>query len=359
MQNLENIRLQLVAEKLDAFLTSNISNVFWLTGFSGSFGMSIVSVESGVLISDSRYAIQASAQCRILDVETYANPTKVVDFLHYHLKKLNIRRLGIDKNHVTLAVVDDWQKVFPEIELVALEDPIDTLRQIKSPAELSRIRESCRITDDCLHQLMRLLKPGVTERQLQWAFEDMLRGMNATAAFAPIILSGPNTAYPHGAPSTRPICEGDFITFDIGARQAGYCSDITRTVVLGAPSDRQRECYDHLLKAQIASIEAMKPGAKGRDVDALARSILAEKNLAQHFGHGLGHGLGALVHDTGRLAPSSDQTISVGQVWTIEPGIYIEGEFGIRIEDDVVITENGCEVLTTFPKTLVEIPWGE
>ena len=148
---------------------------------------------------------------------------------------------------------------------------------------------------------------------------------------------------------------GDFVTFDLGARLDGYCSDITRSFVIGKATDRQREVYEHLLKAQVACIGAMKPGASGTKVDALAREILNEKDLARHFGHGLGHGLGALVHDTGRLSASVDADIEVGQVWTIEPGVYIQGFGGMRIEDDILITEDGCEVLTHFPKELIEL----
>ena len=187
------------------------------------------------------------------------------------------------------------------------------------------------------------------------SMEDFLRKHGATLAFDPIIVSGERTARPHGDPSEKKIQKGEFVTFDIGARIDGYCSDITRTVVMGPATDRQREVYEHLLKAQVACIDAMKPGANGKEVDGLARSILDEKDLAQYFGHGLGHGLGALVHDTGRLSPIVEQDIKVGQVWTIEPGVYIEGFGGMRIEDDIVITEGEPDVLTTFPKNLIEV----
>jgi Xaa-Pro aminopeptidase len=169
------------------------------------------------------------------------------------------------------------------------------------------------------------------------------------------MISGHRTARPHGNPSDKLLEKGDLVTFDLGASVDGYNSDITRTVVLGPASDWQRQTYEQLLKAQCACVEAMNPGVNGKDVDGLARQILDEQDLAQHFGHGLGHGLGALVHDTGRLSPTVDQSIEVGQIWTIEPGVYIEGSGGMRIEDDIVITESGCDVLTAFPKHLIEI----
>ena len=226
---------------------------------------------------------------------------------------------------------------------------------IKSAEEVAKVRHCCGISDKALEMLLTKVRPGVSELELFWAFEDFLREHSATSAFAPIMVSGLKTARPHGSPGEKLIEKGDLITFDLGACVDGYNSDITRTVVLGPASDRQRETYEQLLKAQCACVEAMKPGINGKDVDGLARTVLDEKDLAQHFGHGLGHGLGALVHDTGRLSPTVDQDIEVGQIWTIEPGVYIEGFGGMRIEDDIVITENGCDVLTAFPKHLIEI----
>ena len=307
-------------------------------------------------MSDSRYTIQAAEQCTDLDVRTFANPINVVDFLQDQLNDLQISQVAFDHNHVTVATLQKWTDTWENIELLPVDDPVDELRMIKTPDEVDRIRAACRITDDVLDVLVEKTRPGVTERELLWEFEDFLRKQGATVAFDPIIVSGPRTARPHGDPGERALEAGDFITFDLGAKLDGYCSDITRTFVLGPASDRQREVYEHLLKAQVACIEAVRPGAQGQEIDALARQILDEKDLAQYFGHGLGHGLGALVHDTGRLSPIFEQEIKAGQVWTIEPGVYIEGFGGARIEDDVLVTEDGVEILTSFPKELIEIP---
>jgi len=226
---------------------------------------------------------------------------------------------------------------------------------IKSADEVEKVRKCCEITDAALELLMKRLRPGVSELELLWTFEDFLRTHRATPAFDTIVLSGPRTARPHGRPGERRLQRGDFVTFDLGACLDGYNSDITRTFVLGPASERQREVYEQLLEAQVACVDAMRPGANGREVDALARKILDEKDLAQYFGHGLGHGLGAQVHDSGRLSSNVDQDIELGQIWTIEPGVYIEDFGGIRIEDDILITESGCEVLTSFTKHLIEI----
>ena len=355
MTNIERLRDALTERDLTAVVISNLPAIYWLTGFTGSFGLAIITRESGILLTDSRYTIQAGEQCQELPVDSFRSPMKAEEFLAEHVARLGISRLMFDRNHVTVATLEKWTGALSGVELVPGEDPIDDLRTIKSADEVARVRHCCGISDKALEHLLTLIRPGVSELELLWAFQDFLRLHSATSAFDPIIVSGARTARPHGNPSEKKLEKGDFITFDLGARVDGYNSDITRTVVLGPASDRQRDTYSQLLKAQCACIDAMKPGVNGKDVDALARTILDEKHLAQHFGHGLGHGLGALVHDTGRLSSVVDQEISVGQIWTIEPGVYIEGFGGMRIEDDIVITENGCDVLTAFPKHLIEI----
>ncbi len=355
--NLERLRIALKSVEVSAFAVTSMPSVRWLTGFTGSFAIAIVTLEQAVLVTDSRYTLQAAEQCTSMPCRSYANPTNVVDFLKEQLDALFVHRLAFDKNHVTVATHESWSEKFTGIELQSATDPIDELRKVKSPEEVAKVRAACAVTDTCLEELIRRIRPGVTEIQLLWALEDMLRSHGATAAFAPIIVSGPRTARPHGEPSTRELQRGDFVTMDIGARLDGYCSDITRTVAIGSASPRQKEVYQHLLHAQETCIQTIRPGLSSKSLDGLARQILDEKGLAKHFGHGLGHGLGALVHDSGRLSQLVDEQISVGQIWTIEPGVYIEGEFGLRIEDDVLVTETGCEVLTKFPKHLIEVPW--
>lgn len=355
MTNTDRLQAALIDRDLHAVVISNLPSVFWLTGFTGSFGLVVVTRDSGILLTDSRYTIQAAEQCQDLPVDSFRSPVRAEEFLAEHVRKLNISKLAFDRNHVTVATHAKWSEHLGGVELEAVDDPIDDLRMIKTADEVAKMRKCCAISDAALEHLMKLLKPGVSELELLWEFEDLLRSHGATSAFDPIIVSGPRTARPHGNPSERKLEKGDFVTFDLGACLDGYNSDITRTFVLGSASERQREVYEQLLKAQVACIDAMKPGVNGRGVDSLARTILDEKDLAQYFGHGLGHGLGALVHDTGRLSSVVDQDVEVGQVWTIEPGVYIEGFGGIRIEDDIVITESGCEVLTAFPKELLEI----
>ncbi len=356
MSNLDRLKEALQKADIGAMLITGTASVQWLTGFTGSFGNALVLPEGSCFLTDSRYTIQAAEQVSELPTKSFRSPQKFEGFLADVVKETGLTRLAFDQNHVTVGTLAKWQKAMPDVEFVPENDPIEKLREIKSADEVSRIRGACQLTDEALKVLLEQTRPGVKEVELFWALEDFLRPHGATLSFDPIIVSGPKTARPHGEPGDRVIERGDFVTFDIGARLDGYCSDITRTVVVGPATERQREVYEQLLKAQVACVEAMKPGASSKAVDTLARTILDEKDLAQYFGHGLGHGLGALVHDSGRLSQTVDQEIEVGQVWTIEPGVYIEGFGGIRIEDDIVITEEGNDVLTAFPKDLIELP---
>lgn len=356
MSNIDRLNASLAESETNAFLVTSMPSVRWLTGFTGSFGAALVTRETTLLLTDSRYTIQAQEQCTEFPSKSFRNPMKFAEFLKEQVAELGLSQLAFDKGQVTVGTLEEWTETLTGVRLVAATDPIEQLRKKKNAKEVSLLRRACELADQAIELLLSKCKPGVREVDLLWVFEDFLRSVGATSAFAPIIVSGQRTARPHGQPSERALEAGDFITFDLGACLDGYNSDITRTVVLGPATDRQKEVYNHLLKAQIACIAAMKPGANGRDVDALARTILDEKGLGQYFGHGLGHGLGALVHDTGRLSPTAEETIEAGQVWTIEPGVYIEGFGGMRIEDDILITDDGCEVLTSYPKSLIEMP---
>jgi Xaa-Pro aminopeptidase len=355
MTNLQRMQQALRDAQSPAFLVSNLSSVQWLTGFTGSAGIAIVTPDTGLLITDSRYTLQAAEQCADMPSRTFSNPTSQNDFLYEQMQSLQIRRIGYDEENVTVANLRRWTEKFEGIELFPMQDPVATLRMVKSAEEVRRIREACRLTDACLEHILPMVRPGITEYDLLIEVEVFLRRQGSETAFPAIVVSGERSARPHGQPSQKRLEVGDFVTFDIGARFEGYCSDITRTVVVGEASDRHREVYAQVLKAQTAALEALKPGANGREVDALARRILDEKGLAPFFGHGLGHGLGALVHDSGRLSSSSDQTIETGQVWTVEPGVYLEGFGGVRIEDDALVTHDGVEVLTHFTKELLVV----
>jgi len=353
MSNLERVRQRMSQEGVDAILVSDITNVQWLTGFSGSSGYAIVTSSDGVFVTDSRYTIQAGQEVTSLPVAWFQRPTTLEEFLAAKAAELGVKRLAFETS-ISYATWKAWTDKIP-VEWYASPEVLKPLRMVKTADEVAKIKEACRITDACLEHVSRMMQPGVTEYDILLDIEFFIRRQGAEIAFTPTVVSGPNSAKPHGKASERKLQVGDFLTLDLGAKKDGYCSDITRTFVIGDASDRHREVYGQVLKAQLAAVEALTVGKGASEPDLLSRQILDEKGLAQYFGHGLGHGLGRAVHDYGGLGPSSKDVIEAGQVWTVEPGVYIEGFGGVRIEDDVHVTPSGPEVLTHFPKELMVV----
>lgn len=356
MTNIDRLREKMAEEGVEALLLSEITNVGWATGFKGSSGWAIVLKEGGRFITDSRYTIAAQEEVIDLPSFTFASPTTGAQFLKRQFDELGIKAIGFESSFVTYATFEEWSKAFAPIELKPVKDLVGPIRMVKMPDEIAAIKRACKLTDACFDHVRRMIQPGVSEFDIALEIEFYFRRNGAELAFAPAVVSGERSARPHGKPSERKLQRGDFVTLDFGAKVDGYCADMTRTMVVEEATDRHREIYNQVLEAQLASIEAMKPGVAAKDVDGLARQVLGKKDLAQYFGHGLGHGLGRVVHDGGRMAVTSTDTLAPGQVWTVEPGVYIEGFGGVRIEDDVVVTESGVEVLTHSPKELLVLP---
>jgi len=349
---LERLRTRMREKEIENILISHIENVRWLTGFSGSFGLSLVTNCEHVFISDSRYREQAKEQVKNAEVVIFQNPRLAVEVLREELEKRTIARLGFEAEHVTVATHEQWKEKIPGVEFVGIKELVDPLRMVKSAEEIAKIRQACGVADACFEHISRLFQPGVSEYDIALEIEFFIRRHGDKSAFDPIVVSGERSSRPHGEASEKKLATGDFVTLDFGACHDGYCSDITRTVIIGEASVRQREVYNAVLEAQLSAIEAMKPGVGAKEIDALARNVLAKYGLDSYFGHGLGHGLGRLVHDVGRMNATSTDVLEEGQVWTVEPGVYIEGFGGVRIEDDVLITKDGVEVLTQSPKEL-------
>ncbi len=353
---LNRLRASMAEGELPALLVTDMGNVGWLTGFTGSAGRVLVTERDALFLTDSRYTIQAGEQVEAMASVSYAAPTDQDAFLAEHARRLGVQRLGFEAATLPYASYEKLGKALDGIELIPAPDLIAKLRMIKSADEIEKIRKACAFADATFEYLAPRIQSGRTEFDLGLELEFYIRRAGHELAFDPIVVSGNRSARPHGRASEKTLNCGDFLTLDFGARLDGYNSDLSRTVVIGQASERHREVYDQVLKAQLAALEAMKPGVACRDVDAMARKVLDEKELARYFGHGLGHGLGRLVHDSGRLSSSSDDVLEVGQVWTVEPGVYIEGFGGVRIEDDVVVTKEGIEILTHSPKELLELP---
>lgn len=355
MSNLSRLRSAMQEKGVSAMLLSDIDSVRWASGFTGSSGWAILTASEGLFVTDSRYTLQAGEEVKDLRVATFGNPVTSTQFLKEQLSALGISKLGFESQSVTYAVFDEWRNVWQGVELQPVKSLVGPLRMVKNEEEIAAIRRACKMADACFEHVCRMIQPGVSEYDLALDIEFYFRRQGAKLAFEPIVVSGERSARPHGKPSEKKLERGDFVTMDFGAQVDGLCSDLTRTVVVGKATDRHREVYDQVLRAEEASIQMMREGLAAKDVDAHARQILDEKGLAKYFGHGLGHGLGRVVHDSGRLSPSSEDTLEAGQVWTVEPGVYIEGFGGVRIEDDVLVTENGVEVLTHAPKQLMEL----
>lgn len=353
---IERLRALIEKSNVDAVLISNPLNIFWISGFTGSFAYVVVTGEKAIFITDSRYTLVAQKQVSGFEIISFSTPRTGLEVLLDALASVGGTNVGFEGDFVTVAQLAGWKDKFGSVELASLGDAITQLRMIKTEDEVARIRKSCELTDLCFDHLLRLVQPGITEYEIQLEAEFFYRRNGAALAFEPIIVSGPNSAMPHGKAGDKPLANGDFVTFDMGAKLDGYCADMTRTVVVGKADERTKHVYETVLKAQLASLDFIRAGKVAHEVDAVARDIFTAEGWGGNFGHGLGHGLGAYVHDPGRLGIGSKTSIEVGQVWTIEPGVYFDGWGGCRIEDDVVITETGIEILNHSTKELLELP---
>ena len=264
-----------------------------------------------------------------------------------------IKKLGFEENDMTYGDYLRYNEALHAV-LVPMQAKIDAFRATKEPWEIELMRKAQAITDQTFSELCKIIQAGMTEKELEAELLYRLYKHGAEGpSFDPIVVSGPNTSLPHGVPGERKLEFGDFITMDFGCIYGGYCSDMTRTVALGFVSEEMDKVYKTVLKAQLAGIAATKAGVAGRDIDGAARKVIADAGYGDYFGHGYGHSLGILIHEAPNANTRNDQPMPAGAVVSAEPGIYLPGKFGVRIEDVTVITETGCEVLTKSPKNLI------
>lgn len=351
MRSIDRLRELMAAKEVPGLFVTDRLNVRWLTGFTGSSGLCVVSPDRAVFLTDSRYRVQAADEVQGAEVITYGSPKTQDEMLGEIFTDLGLTKIAFEKS-MTYASWEATTQAHSGYEWVASPELFSELRIIKTPEEIAKIRAACKLADQVMEHVTRFIRPGVKEYDVLLELEFFLKRNGSMPSFDPIIVGGPNSAKPHGKPGERPFEVGDFVTVDLGAVYEGYVSDMTRTFVVGEASEKHHEIYGQVLKAEVECCQALQIGKTGVEVDALARQILDEKQLAQYFGHGLGHGIGLAVHDFGGLSPRSKNTVEVGQVWTVEPGVYLDGWGGVRIEDDVLITPEGPEILTFFPKEL-------
>ena len=344
--------LAAIAEReLDALLVSDLVNVRWLTGFTGSNAAAVVGPAQRRFVTDFRYLTQASEQ---LDDEWEREISS--DLLKRVAEGLpeGPLRLGFDDAHLTVKQHAQLaEHVGDGVELVAAGGVVEALRAVKDASEIDAIRAAARLADAAFEEVVAAGIVGRTERDVALDLESAMRRRGAEApSFAPIVAAGPHGALPHAVPRDVPIPAGTLVVIDWGAQLGGYASDCTRTVATGELDTRDHAIYDLVLRAQEAALEAVRPGPTGREVDAIARAIIDEAGHAEHFGHGLGHGVGLEVHEGPRLSKLGTDKLGPGNIVTVEPGVYVPGAVGVRIEDLVAITDDGHEVLSGLPKTL-------
>ena len=340
--------------KVDAILITDPYNIRYMSGFSGGEGYMFVTPEKKILYVDSRYTLWAKNESRGCDVvETGKEAYKE---LNDFAKKANINKIAVEGNHLKYNEFKEIKNKLAGYNLIPIDTELDNLRMIKSEEEIELIAKAERIGDEAFSYILNEIKPGVTEKEIALKLEFYMRSHGAERlSFEVIAASGLNSASPHAMPSDKIIEEGDFLTLDFGCVYNGYCSDMTRTIVVGKANERQKEIYNIVKEAQQAALDNIKAGMTGKEADSIARNIIASYGYADQFGHGLGHGIGLFIHEMPRLSVKGDIVLEPGMVVSVEPGIYIEGFGGVRIEDAVVIEENGVRNLTKSTKELVEI----
>jgi Xaa-Pro aminopeptidase len=353
-QRLDAFRARLKEEGLDGFLVLHSFNRNYLSGFSGSSGALIFGPAKTLFLTDSRYTVQAKAQVK--GAEIVLQTRNLLKDAAGLIKKLKIKKLGFESVHVPHAQYEYLRLQLPKLTLVPTKDLAEGLRAIKDPGEMAKMRQAARITDQTFHHILGFIKPGVKESDLAVEMEHFMRRKGASGpSFETIVASGWRAALPHGVASAKKVAKGDMIVFDFGCLLDGYCSDMTRMACVGRPTAEQAKVYNIVKKAQQAGLDLIKAGRKAGDVDEASRGLIRRAGYGRHFGHGLGHGVGVEVHEEPRLGPKNAQALKEGMAVTCEPGIYLEGKFGVRIEDLVLVTKTGHENLYRTSKELAVV----
>lgn len=354
MKNL-NKYLALLNDEVDGLLLTSRYSRYYGAEYDIAEGVAIVTKAGCRYFTDSRYI--EPAENNIHDFEVL-----LIDRTNTYFKRINdaiadfdVKVLGYEEAYLTVAELMGYEKNL-QAKLTPMNAPIYNLRSVKEEWELALMRKAQSITDAAFSEVLTKIRPGMTEKELQaeLIYCQLKNGADGLA-FDPIVISGPNTSVPHGVAGDRVIQEGDFITMDFGAAYKGYCSDMTRTVAVGYATDEMKEVYETVRKAQEAALAATKPGLKGKEIDAVARQVITDAGYGPYFGHGYGHSLGLEIHEAPNCGPASEKPMEPGNVCSAEPGIYLPGKFGVRIEDVVIFTADGYENITHSPKNLIII----
>jgi Xaa-Pro aminopeptidase len=346
----DRLEAALAERGLDRMLVTDLTNVRYLTGFTGTNGAVVCGPGLRVFLTDFRYTERAATE-----VSEWETVTVTGDWLGGIAERLE-GKVGFEDDHLSVRSLTKLEEKLPDgVEAVAAGGAVEALRRVKDPQELAAIAEAAKLADAALKATVEEGFVGKTERAVADAFERHVRAGGGTLSFDTIVAAGPNGAQPHAEPGDRVIPKGELVVFDNGAKLDGYCSDGTRTYATGEIGEEGRRVYETVLAAQQASLEAIRPGEKGEDIDAAARKVIDDAGHGDHFGHGLGHGVGLDIHEGPRLSLRSDDILAANEVVTVEPGIYLAGDLGVRIEDLVVVTDTGLRNLSSLPKDLTYV----
>lgn len=353
INRVKKIKKFLGKNKLDGFLVFDLSNVRYLSGYTGSNGLCFITNDKQYFFTDFRYKSQSKMEVKNFEIHIAESGGLIKK-----LKEVNIiskdQKIGFEGNNILLDQFRDLEKSFPNAKFENNSMVLENIASVKDDSELEFLRKAADITDKIFDKIIKEIKIGMSEKEIasKISYYSKIMGDNEDS-FAPIVASGINGAKPHHTPSNKKIANNEFITMDFGAVYNGYHGDMTRTIFIGEPDEKQKKIYEIVLKSQIKGIENVKSGITGKELDSVSRKYITDKGYGEYFGHGLGHGIGLVVHAEPRVSQKNEKPLKANQVITIEPGIYIPKWGGIRIEDDVIVTKDGYEVISKSPKKLL------
>ncbi len=341
-------------KEIDAILVTSQKNRYYFTGFSSTAGYLLIMKNATEFITDFRYGEMAEPLKKDgINVVVCAG-AETMNYIRNKLEQEGVKKLGFEDTEMTCAEFGGYKKAIPSVEFVPVGKDIEFIRRYKTQDELDNIAKAQTITDKVFTHMLDVIKPGVSEIELAIELECTIRRLGGDGlAFDTIIASGENSSKPHAHPTEKKIEKGDAVTMDFGARYAGYCSDMTRTVFVGQPSDKMKDIYDTVLNAQVLTLQTIKSGMKGCEMDAIARNYIKSRGYGEYFQHSTGHSVGLDIHESPNLSPLCDVVFEPNMLGTVEPGVYIAGIGGVRIEDLVIFTQDGIKDLTTSPKDII------
>ncbi|WP_199615960.1 M24 family metallopeptidase [Paenibacillus alkalitolerans] len=352
VRRLEKLRSKFDELQVDGMLIASPHNRRYMTGFTGTAGVVLITLDDAALITDFRYTAQAEEQAAAF--RTIRQGVKLSETVKETAVAMGIERLGIEKHLITLDTFLTYEEELKGIRLVPVKDVVESLRNVKDDDEIALIKKAAGLADKAFEHILTRVRPGVREREIAAELQYYMQTGGAFGfAYSMIIASGERSALPHGVASDKRIGNDEFVTMDFGANYEGYLCDLTRTVFVGKPSEKHKEIYNIVLEANMTVLERIRPGMSSKEADSLGRDVIGKYGYGDYFGHGLGHGFGLEIHENPFMSQQRETELLPGMVLTVEPGIYIPGFGGVRIEDDILLTETGVEVLTRSDKSLI------